>query len=112
MPRYQQFPPFLDALPEVDIKLPGVTGRLLQAGERQVVFAEFAETVEVPEHQHQEQWEFCLAGRVDLRIGGEIVVHEAGDNFFIPADVPHGAVVHAGYRAMMVFNAADRYSAK
>jgi quercetin dioxygenase-like cupin family protein len=112
MSRYADLPPFLEALPEVDIPLPGVTGRLLQAGERQVVFAEFAETVEVPEHAHQEQWEFCLAGRVDLRIGGEIVTHEAGDNFYIPAGVPHGAVVHAGYRAMMVFNARDRYRAK
>ena len=112
MPRYEDFPPFLEALPEADIPLPGVTARLMQAGERQIVFAEFAETVDVPEHAHQEQWEFCIAGRVDLRIGGETITHTAGDNFYVPAGVEHGAVVHAGYKAMMVFNAKDRYVAK
>ena len=70
------------------------------------------EDLEVPEHVHAEQWEFCLAGTVLLRrwMGDE--VFQAGDNFFIPAGLPHSATVHAGYRAMILFNAPDRYKAK
>lgn len=46
---------------------------------------------------------------VDLHIDGETITHIADDKFFIPADVSHGAIVHAGYQAMIVFNAPDRY---
>lgn len=112
MPRYEDIPEFLRALPAAEIPIPGVTGTLLQGERQQVVFVEFAETVEVPEHSHQEQWEFVLAGQVVLRMGGETIIHAAGDNFYIPAGVPHGATVHAGYKAMIVFNVPDRYLPK
>ncbi len=112
MPRYEDIPEFLHALPDVDVPIPGVTGTLLQGEGQQVVFVEFAETVEVPEHSHQEQWEFVVAGEVELRIGGETIVHTAGDNFFVPAGVPHGATVQAGYKAVIFFNAPDRYLPK
>ena len=112
MPRYEDIPEFLRALPAVDVPIPGVTGTLLQGEGQQVVFVEFAETVEVPEHSHQEQWEFAVAGRVELHMGGETTMYGAGDNFFIPAGEPHGATVHAGYKALIVFNAPDRYLPK
>lgn len=112
MSRYEDIPDFLRALPAVDVPIPGVTGTLLQGAAQQAVFIEFAETVDVPEHSHQEQWEFVLTGTVELHIGGETIVHTAGDNFFVPADVPHAARVHAGYKAMILFNAPDRYLPK
>jgi quercetin dioxygenase-like cupin family protein len=68
--------------------------------------------VDVPEHAHAEQWEFVVSGKVDLHIDGITISHQAGDNFFVPADVPHSARVYAGYRAVIVFNAGDRYEAK
>lgn len=112
MSRQESLPAFVRSLPEADLPIPGARGWLLQGATQQVVFVEFAETVEVPEHAHQEQWEFALAGRVDLRIGGGTRTYAAGDNFFIPAGEPHGATVHAGYKAMIAFNATDRYRPK
>jgi quercetin dioxygenase-like cupin family protein len=107
-----QFPEFVRALPEVDLPFPGTRGWLLQAGSQQVVFLEFAETIEVPEHSHAEQLEFALAGRVELNMDGAVTEYGQGENFFIPAGKPHGATVHAGYRAMILFNAPDRYLAR
>jgi len=112
MPRYENIPEFMAALPEADVPIPGVTGHLLQGGTHQAIVVEFTETVDVPEHSHAEQWEFVIDGRCDLRIGGRTITHTAGDNFFVPAGVPHGATVHAGYKGLILFNAPDRYTLK
>lgn len=53
-----------------------------------------------------------MEGRVDLKMNGEVVTHTAGESFFIPAGVEHGALVHAGYKAMILFNEPDRYKPK
>jgi quercetin dioxygenase-like cupin family protein len=112
MKLFDDFPAFVKSLPEVDLPFPGARGWLLQGAEQQVVFAEFDEDLEVPEHAHAEQWEFCLEGAVVLRRGMGDELFHAGENFFIPAGVPHSATVHAPYKAMIVFNARDRYKAK
>jgi quercetin dioxygenase-like cupin family protein len=112
MSEIRAFPSFVTAFPEVAFPFPGVRGWLLQGGEQQVVFAEFSETIEVPEHSHAEQWEIVLSGSVQLRMGGEAREHKAGDSFAIPAGVPHAATVRAGYRAIIVFNERGRYARK
>ncbi len=106
------FPEFVKDLPEIDLPIPGAKGWMVQSDGQQIVFVEFAEKVDVPEHVHSEQWEFTLEGRVDLKVNGEIVTYTAGENFFIPAGVAHGALVHAGYKAMIMFNEPDRYGPK
>ena len=106
------FPDFIEALPEVDLPFPGARGWLIQSENQQIVFAAFDEKTEVPEHSHAEQWEFVLAGKVDLSIGGTMKTYDAGDNFYIPSGVPHAGMVHAGYKAMIVFNAPNRYKVK
>lgn len=110
--RVEMFPEFIEALPEVDLPFAGASGWLVQAEGRQVIFAAFDDSVEVPEHSHAEQWEFVLAGSVDLAIDGNMQTYSAGDNFYIPAGVPHAGTVHAGYKAMIVFNESDRYKPK
>lgn len=112
MKKIEKFPEFVRAFPAIDLPVPGARGWMLRGDGRQVVFAEFDETVEVPEHAHAEQWEFPLAGKVILRMKGESIEYLPGENFFIPAGVPHGATVHAGYRAMILFNEGDRYKPK
>ena len=107
-----EIPAFIESCPEIDVPVPGARGWLLQAGDKQVVVIDFAETVEVPEHSHAEQWEFALRGKVELRREGRTEVIEAGDNFFVPAGQVHGATVHAGYRGLILFNEADRYPRK
>ncbi len=112
MPTVDHFPAFVTALPEIAIPVPGARGWLLQGTAQQAVFVEFAETADVPEHEHQEQWEFVVTGRVELRRDGGVEEYLTGDNFFVPAGQTHGATVHAGYKAMIVFNAPDRYLPK
>jgi mannose-6-phosphate isomerase-like protein (cupin superfamily) len=108
----ERFPEFVTALPEVELPFAGARGWLLQGTDQQTVFIEFSETVNVPEHEHAEQWEFALAGRVELHRQGISREYTTGENFFIPAGSPHSARVYAGYKALIVFNAPDRYKPK
>lgn len=107
-----KFPEFVTDLPEVELPFPGASGWLVQGEGSQVVFAEFSEAVEVPEHSHQEQWEIVLAGGVVLRMDGKEREYGVGEAFFVPAGMVHAADVRAGYRAIIVFNEPGRYRAK
>ena len=108
----EQIPGFLRALPEIDLPLSGARGWMIQSADHQVVLLEFSEDAEVPEHAHAEQWELPIAGSVELRMGGASKEYRPGESFFIPAGVPHAATVHAGYKAILIFNERDRYKPK
>jgi quercetin dioxygenase-like cupin family protein len=108
----KEFPEFIRNLPGVDVPFPGVSGHLLQGDNQQVAFLQFAHDVDVPEHHHNAQWELVVDGMVELKKGGETVIYRAGDSFYIPAGTPHGARVHAGYKAIVFFDQADRYQTK
>jgi quercetin dioxygenase-like cupin family protein len=110
--QYPTFPDFIHTLPQIDIPFPSARGWLLQGEGQQVAFIEFSETVDVPEHSHEEQWEFPVAGSVLLHMEGESAEYTAGENFYIPAGVPHSARVQAGYQAVIFFNSPDRYKTK
>ena len=111
-PGIEAFPDFVTDLPEASVPLPGTRAWLVQSDRTQVVFIAFSQETDVPEHSHREQWEIVLSGSVLLRGNGEERAYAAGEAFFIPAGVPHSAVVHAGYRAAIVFNEPRRYHAK
>ncbi len=112
MAKFDGIPGFIKDLPQIDLPVEGAKGWMLGSSGRQIVFVEFDEAVEVPEHAHDEQWEVPLAGKVTLHMEGRSMVYEAGQNFYIPANVPHGASVAAGYKALIVFNEPDRYKPK
>ena len=105
-------PDFVKSMPEAEVPLPGAEGWILQGEGQQAVFVEFNETVEVPEHTHDDQWEFALAGKVELIKSGSSKIYYPGESFFIPAGQPHGAKVFAGYKAMIIFNEPQRYKKK
>ena len=104
-----QFPDFIQRLPEVDVDLPGFSGRLLQALDHQAVLMSFDADVVVPEHEHGDQWEFVVAGEVELTVDGVTRTYRPGDSVHIPAGTPHGASVKAGYRAVAFFDEPERY---
>ncbi len=106
------FPAFIKANPEVDFPFSGVRGWMIKSAHQQTVFVEFTETVEVPEHAHADQWEMVVAGRAELHREGGTEEFAPGENFFVPAGQLHAATVHAGYKALIVFDAPDRYRAK
>lgn len=106
------FPEFITRLPELDIPFDGVSGNLLQGEDQQAAFVWFEDETVVPKHSHAAQWELVVAGELRLTVDGVESTHKEGDSFYIPADAIHGAVVGAGYRAVIFFDQSDRYQSK
>ena len=106
------FPEPIENLPEADIPLPGVRAHLSQAADHQIIFMEFSEDVELPEHAHEGQWGIVLEGRIDLTIGGVKSTFVKGDRYFIPKGVLHSGRIFKGYADMTYFDQKDRYGTK
>ncbi len=51
----ERFPDVIRALPEADIPLNGIRAYLSQGSGHQIIFMEFTEDVELPEHAHESQ---------------------------------------------------------
>ena len=108
----QEYPDMIQVLPEIDVPLEGVRGRLLQSADRQVVFFDIEPIGQVPIHTHGDQWGVVIEGEMDLTIGGQTRTYGPGDTYFIPAGVEHGATFRTRVRVIDVFADRDRYSPK
>ena len=102
----------ITCLPQADIPLRGVTAYLSQGENHQIIFMEFAEDVDLPEHAHAAQVGLVLEGRIDLMIGGTAHTFMKGDRYTIPADTVHSGHIYAGYADMTFFDQKDRYGVK
>jgi len=99
-------------LPGADIPLKGIRAYLSQGSEHQIIFMEFSEDVELPQHAHESQWGVVLEGKIDLVIDSVKHTFTKGDRYFIPAGVTHSGKIYAGYADMTFFNQKDRYKIK
>ncbi|HOQ10238.1 MAG TPA: cupin domain-containing protein [Syntrophomonadaceae bacterium] len=106
------FPEPIRNLPEADIPLKGVKAYLSQADDHQIIFMEFVEDVDLPEHEHESQWGIVLEGKIELVIDGEKRTYEKGDRYFIPKGVKHSGKIFAGYADITYFAQKDRYGCK
>lgn len=106
------FPEPITNLPEADIPLAGIKAYLSQADTHQIVFMEFAEDVDLPEHAHAAQIGIVLEGQIDLVIDGKKHTFTKGDRYYIPAGVKHSGKIYAGYADITFFDEPDRYTAK
>ncbi len=106
------YPENITSLPLADIPLGGVTGRLAQAPDRQIVFFDIEPVGVIPPHSHGEQWGIVVEGEMELTIGGETRTYGPGDSYHIPAGVEHGATFNTRVRVIDVFADRDRYRAK
>ncbi len=106
------FPEPIRNLPEADIPLKGVKAYLSQSENHQIIFMEFAEDVELPEHSHSAQIGIVLEGKIDLAIGGERRTYIKGDCYYIPEGVTHSGRIYAGYADVTFFNEPSRYRTK
>ncbi len=106
------FPEPIRDLPEADIPLDGLKAYLSQADSHQILFMEFEEDVEIPEHSHESQWGVVLEGRIDLTIEGVKRTYVKGDRIFIQQGARHSGKIHAGYADISFFNEPDRYKRK
>ena len=108
----QIFPDPITALPKADIPLAGLTAYLSQAGSHQILFMEFEEDVDLPEHTHAAQVGIVLEGKIELIIDGTKNCFTKGDRYYIPAGVKHSGKIYAGYADITFFDEPQRYSKK
>ena len=106
------FPEPIRNLPQADIPLSGIKAYLSQAENHQILFMQFSEDIEVPEHSHEAQWGVVLEGKIDLTIDGVKRTYSKGDRVFIPKDAKHSAKIYAGYADISFFNQKARYTMK
>ncbi len=106
------FPEPIANLPQADIPISGVNAFLSQSENHQIIFMEFSEDVDLPEHSHESQVGFVLEGQVDLIIGGAKHTFRKGDRYYIPSGVRHSGKIYAGYADITYFDQKDRYDSK
>ena len=106
------FPEPVTQLPEADIPLAGLKAFLSQGDNHQIIFMEFAEDVDLPEHSHRCQWGIVLEGRIDLVIDGQAQTFVKGDRYFIGDGIIHSGKIYAGYADITFFGEKSRYHAK
>ena len=106
------FPEPIQQLPEANIPLSGLTAYLSQSEQHQIIFMQFSEDVDLPEHTHESQWGIVLEGKIDLVIDGVPHTFQKGDRYFIPKSVPHSGRIYAGYADITFFDQKDRYGVK
>lgn len=106
------FPEPIRNLPEADIPLKGIKAYLSQSENHQIIFMEFGEDVELPEHSHAAQVGIVLEGKIDLEIGNEKRTYVKGDRYYIPEGVKHSGKIHAGYVDVTFFDEPSRYRTK
>lgn len=108
-----KFPPVVTKLPEADIPLKGIKAYLSQGKDQQIIFMEFSEDIDLPEHSHRAQWGFVIDGKLDFKIGdAEIRTYSKGDYYYIPDGARHSGRIYAGLMVMDHFDQPDRYGVK
>lgn len=106
------FPEPVKNLPKADIPIKGCSAFLSQSEGHQIIFMEFSEDTDLPEHSHAAQIGFVLEGRIDLIIGGVKRTYTKGERYFIPEGVKHSGRIYAGYADITYFAQSDRYGVK
>lgn len=106
------FPKPITDLPKADIPLKGIKAFLSQSENHQIIFMEFSEDTDLPEHSHAAQVGFVLSGKIDLTIDGIRRIYTKGDRYYIPAGVKHSGKIYSGYADITFFDEPERYKAK
>ncbi|MCL2033367.1 MAG: cupin domain-containing protein [Oscillospiraceae bacterium] len=106
------FPEPITKLPEVDMPFANYEAYLSQGENHQIIFMQFYEDIDLPEHSHESQWGIVLEGKIELTIDGETNTYAKGDRYFIEKGVKHSGKIFAGYADMTFFNQKDRYGTK
>lgn len=106
------FPEPILNLPQADIPIKGINAYLSQSNNHQILFMEFSEDGDLPEHSHASQMGIVLEGKMDLIIDGVKNTYQKGDRIFIPEGIKHSGKIYAGYADITFFNQKDRYNLK
>ena len=104
-----KYPEIITRLEKIKSLPNGVDGFLLQGKETQLVFFEFNEVTTIPTHSHGAQWGIVVDGEIMLKISGVEKKYQKGDSYFIPEGAEHSGITSSGFKAIDLFNQADRY---
>ncbi|HEY3359105.1 MAG TPA: cupin domain-containing protein [Polyangia bacterium] len=107
-----QYPAEIIALPDADIPLAGVHGKLLQAAGTQVVFFTIDPIGAIPPHAHGAQLGLMVEGEMDLTISGVTRRVRGGDTYYIPAGAVHSATFLTTVYVIDLFFEPARYRAR
>lgn len=77
--------------------------------DHQIIFWEFSEDVEFPEHAHEAQWGVVICGKIDIMMAGKLKTYLKGDSYYIPPDAKHSGKIYSGYADVTFFAQKDRY---
>ena len=106
------FPKPIVDLGEANLPFEGAKAYLSQGDNHQILFMEFDEDIDLPEHSHESQWAVVLEGKIELVINGVRNVFQKGDRYFIPSGVKHSGKIYAGYSDITFFGERGRYRRK
>jgi quercetin dioxygenase-like cupin family protein len=106
------FPEIIRNLPVADAPFRDITLYLLRGPTASAIFVEATGDSEVPMHSHGPQWGVVVGGELVLTIGGVTRTYRAGQEYMIPANVPHAAKLRAGVRVIDFFDDPNRYRPK
>jgi mannose-6-phosphate isomerase-like protein (cupin superfamily) len=107
------YPDVITRLPEAQVAFKGVRAWIMQGDCNQLVFFEFAEGIDLPDHNHTyPQWGMVIDGKMELRIDGKPRICQKGDEYCIPVGAMHGAKFLRHTRVMDFFSEKCRYKPK
>ncbi|MBF0550429.1 MAG: cupin domain-containing protein [Deltaproteobacteria bacterium] len=99
----------IEKLPNIDVPVAGVSGKLVQAGDQQMVFFDVLPSAKIPPHSHGAQWGIVIDGELDLTIDGQTQNLKKGDSYFIPAGAIHSATFKVRSQILDYFDEPARY---
>jgi quercetin dioxygenase-like cupin family protein len=109
---YEIFSEPIRNLPVANIPLKGIKAYLSQSDNHQILFMQFSEDVDLPEHSHAAQVGFVLEGKIELVIDGKNHTYTKGDRYFIPEGTRHSGKAYSGYADITFFAETTRYTVK
>jgi quercetin dioxygenase-like cupin family protein len=99
-------------LPEAKVAFEGARGWIMQSVNTQLVFFEFEEGTNLPDHNHTyAQWGVVIDGEMEMRLDGKPHRCKTGDEYVIASGVMHGAKFFRRTRVMDFFS-EHRYKPK
>ena len=106
------FPDPIKKFPKADMPFQSYEAYLSQGENHQIIFMQFGEDIELPEHEHESQWGIVLEGKIEMIIDGKKNTYTKGDRYFIEKGIRHSGKIFAGYADMTFFGQKDRYNIK
>nr|WP_092074377.1 cupin domain-containing protein [Dendrosporobacter quercicolus]NSL49928.1 cupin domain-containing protein [Dendrosporobacter quercicolus DSM 1736]SDM92573.1 Cupin domain-containing protein [Dendrosporobacter quercicolus] len=106
------FPELITNLPKADLPFANYQAYISQGEKHQIIFMQFDEDIDIPEHSHESQWGVVLEGKIELIIDGVKNTYTKGDSYSIGKGINHSGKIFAGYADITFFNQKDRYSTK